>query len=226
MYDNARIVDAGFLFPVIDGVLYVGQRGTEPHMGLYGPIGGKSDKFDGECSFNEPGLVIKPGGHIAISMSDVVAELQGRECVARTSVREFCEEVFTHLTYPTDFLGSITDVLKLGWLDDHFAEGIVGRCYFHLATVRRRDFQLSARELTDFCPLSEVGSDQLFPITKVALVHLKYLLENPAIFRDLQGDSADEYLEKGLEDQIPLLTEVPRRFTCMPGVMVYYASHL
>lgn len=169
---------AGFLIPIIDGKIWVGQRGTEPHKGLYGPIGGKSEPPEQEHT-QHPAMVYAPGDHQRVSLTDLMAESEGREIPAETRVREFCEEVFTGLHYPADFSSQdITGVGKLGWIIDSPKPDVDFVCYFYLAKVGRKDFRPSPRELTAFKPLEQLAADErLFPIARYAFAHLKWLYE-------------------------------------------------
>lgn len=188
----------GFLFPVIDGEIYVGQRGTEPFKGYYGAVGGKNDPKTTD-RFNRQHLIYKPGGHQELSIADKIMVDHGREGLAQTAIREFCEEIFQGVPYPEGFADDdFRYVQRLGVVH-HQPEGsdTMNHCYFHIAQISRTDFRLSPREIHDFRPLRGLSNDNLFPISRLPLAHLRFMLEVAP---------ADGYAHsKGLEDQIPEL---------------------
>ena len=65
-----KVRTVGFLIPVIDGEIWLAQRGTEPFKGFYGGIGGKAESKSSKVLYNEPHTVYKLGGHQEISIAD------------------------------------------------------------------------------------------------------------------------------------------------------------
>lgn len=189
----------GFLFPVIDGELYVGQRGTEPFKGYYGAVGGKNDPKKTD-RFDHKHLIHKLGGHRELSIADKIMIDQGREGLAQTAIREFCEEIFQGIPFPEGFANDdFRYVQRLGVVH-HQPDGseTMNRCYFHIAHVHRKDFCLSSREIHDFRPLRGLSNDDLFPISRLPLARLVHMLQ--------EFGGPDGYAHfRGLEDQVPEL---------------------
>ena len=199
---------ACFFFPVINGKLYVGQRGTMPHQGKYGPIGGKAEITPGDL--NQTHLITKLDGTQVISIADRLAHSQGREFPKQTAVREFNEEVFGG----TLNLEDITDHYKLGYVVDS-TSGTDYVCYVHLGRVQRTDFRTPSREILDFRPLSEVDSSALFPLARIALGHIRFLSEHRLFVPEV-----DVYNKLKLHQQIGPL-EISVMETNLFGAYIY-----
>jgi len=166
----------GFIIPVIDGRIWLAQRGTEPYKGFYGAVGGKQE---------ETGRILYDTSHTFKGLNDVnrssivdeVARTQGKELVSETSLREFCEEMFSNRKFPEDFSREdITNVYKLGFIVDSQASDPVyqNECYFHIAMIHRGDFFPSPREVTDFRDIRDINPERIFPLTRIALNHLEF----------------------------------------------------
>lgn len=168
---------ASLVFPVVNGILYVGKRMKNPKAGFFGPIGGRPDSRSENHLSQMPQLVVKQGGMKQISCTDSVCELLGLEYTNQTVRRETCEEVFYEKKYPNDFSESdITDVIRFGFIMDpnkDYPEIPTYSCDFHIATVNRRDFSLKPDELSDFKPLFCLApNDRLYPLAGLALFGL------------------------------------------------------
>ncbi|MBT4446368.1 hypothetical protein HOA92_06230 [archaeon] len=190
--------DVGFLIPIVNGEIWLGQRGTPPHEKMYGAIGGKTDAYEGiVCPFDALSNIIKMGGHSTLSVADRAALSSNKELPGETTLREFCEETFnaqvlypgnelskkigsSRLVYPSDFRREdISDLKKLGTFDDKSSneDPVMNHCYVYIARVNRSDFCLSPRELTDFKPITQIDPREIWLGTKIALTHLKYNLD-------------------------------------------------
>ncbi|HTK03697.1 MAG TPA: hypothetical protein VL401_02945 [Alphaproteobacteria bacterium] len=160
-----EIVDVGFLFPVINGKLYVGQRGTEPYKDMYGPIGGKSEKHNPHEAPYIKDYPAKPH----IPSSDVLSEIKDKEFGHTSAIREFYEEAFRVTSVPWS---EVSNIFKIGRIEDLF-NGTDTNCQFYLAMIQRGGFHLSPRELQDISPLTEIEIHQLYPLAKASLYGLK-----------------------------------------------------
>lgn len=159
---------ASFLFSIIDGKLYLGQRNTPPNKGLYGPVGGKADSKSEE----EDNLFLETiGGHQKQYVSHSISEKLGVEYPNVTAIREFFEEIFYQKKWTEKDVGQI---YKLGSLDDKYKNRDIW-LNFYLAEINRNDFDLSPREIMDFKPIEELRDEQIYQIAKPALLHIKYL---------------------------------------------------
>lgn len=210
---------SSFLIPLLDGRIYVAQRGTEPHKGSYGAIGGKSEPQKAESERLR--LVQTAGEHLKISFSDLHAKSQGREFTLDTAIREFCEEAFSTLNYPSDFKeGDFTDAVSLGWIGDRIEPFPAFINQFYIGKVNRKDFSFSQREIKDFKPLQEISGNQIFPITQAALIQLRYLLSNEKHFTSIP--ELLPYKSMDLLKQIPDIRLDKIRPTDMHGVFAKY----
>ena len=187
------VVSAGFLFPVIEGKIYkgkicVGQRGTPPNKGLYGPIGGKAESFN---SGDEPYVKRFPA-EPHVPRSDIDAKARGIEFGHASAIREYYEEAYQMFEVDSETLEKeVTRVFKIGVIRDK------ADCFFYLATIARDKFDLSPRELLDLMPLEDVSISELFPLAKASLFGMKYDLREGRI------DRLRHYVDMGLESQIP-----------------------
>jgi hypothetical protein len=183
-----KIINVGFLYPVINGIIYVGQRGTEPQKGLYGPIGGKSETHNPS---DKPYVKESPAiPHIP--RTDLAVKEQNKEYGHVSALREFYEEAF-QIELIND---EISDVFKIGSISDEH-NGIATNCQFYLAKIDREDFNLSPRELHDMKPLQEVSVGELFPMAKLSLFALKKVLEKGVIKK------LENYRDANIKNQIP-----------------------
>jgi len=218
---DTEIVRTSFLIPVIDGLIYLGKRGTEPYKGQWSAIGGKVEKTGGPVLHDSPLTIEKRGGSTRISIFDESAIADGRELWFNAAAREFWEEAFHGKPYPKPEDRVFTDVYKIGCVDDSYPE-FPNKNYqglFFLARVNRRDFSLSPRELCDFKPLEKLTcEDQIAQPTRFALTQIYYLCESGLI----KGIRAPVYGDFNLDKQIPIgLLKFDRyRFTDMPGALV------
>ena len=212
--DNVK--DVGFIFPVYNGEIYLGQRGTEPFNGYWGAIGGKQEKSSGEPVFEHS--ITKPNGLDYRSIGDELAIKAGREIIGDASVREFMEEAFTHLRYPEDVRNLISHVYKLGFVSDTpFEGGPRFDCFFHLATILRNDFNPSPREIHGIKPLREIDPEEIFPMSILALEHIRWGIEN-RLFEHSIGAEAYGSLNV---TQIPEFEKMPTTmFTTMVGPLM------
>lgn len=194
---------ASFLLPVIDGEIFLGERVKEPNANKFGAIGGKSRFDSGLGLIHFPQYMTKPGGSRERTIADRLARHERREFVAETAVREFCEEVFYDKRYPDDFnKDDITDVVRLGCVVDHhemFPDTDL-MCYVNIGIVNRRDFSLKADELRSMQTLRILSGSQIFPITTIALLQLRFLCEEGIV-----GDVEQYKAYKGFD----LLSQIP-----------------
>jgi len=210
---------SSFLLPVIDGKIHLGQRGTPPYKGHWGPIGGKSQQAEGTAFWQRPHELTTICGGKKTSIADRIAITLGHEYRGETAVREFCEEAFSLRKYPDDFQEQdITHVHKLGYWKDfhpnHPQKNFV--CYVYIATINLHDFSLATRELTELRPLEEIVEPDtaLFPMAKVALAHLQYTLSLSGVVEGLEP-----YVPLQLPAQIPSFRPIPFQPTSMIGAI-------
>ena len=162
---------AGFLFPVINGQLYVGKRGTEPHKGQWGAIGGK----------NEPGptidglynTIVKPWGLAEMRFLDRKLVEEGRESCMFTALREFHEEAYAREPTVDDLLANYRHPYKIGSARDSLpGDDRINWCEFYIAQVQDTKFDMSPRELHGLEPVVNVDSENIFPLSQLALLGL------------------------------------------------------
>ncbi|MFC1723083.1 NUDIX hydrolase [Nanoarchaeota archaeon] len=204
-----KIIDSSFVIPVLDGQIYLGQRGTEPHKGYWGAIGGKADPDSRPLDERTPRLIVKPGGSYAVSVADRIAMECGLECTIDAGVREFWEEVFSGVLYDPE---KVTDVVGLGTYMDTNPEmpDAIFDLYFHVAKVHMdpEDVSLSPREILGFKPLEDLdmGQDKIWPGTRAALLHMKWAFGEYGI---AGVDFWSGYERGGLSSQIGLEHVLP-----------------
>ncbi|MFH1972676.1 MAG: hypothetical protein ABIJ18_04325 [archaeon] len=210
-----------FTIPVINGQIYLGQRGTEPFQGYYGAIGEKVEKGLSH-PFNQRLYKETLGGHLVPSAITRNAELLGEEQPIGSAIRGLCEEVFSDKKFPEDFSeGDFSHPAALGVIVDNY-KSKKQHCHFILLTVNRDDFHLSQRELQSFKPLQDLTlEDKLFPLTKLALLQVAWSAESRHWFY-LQDH--EHYNGMNLGAQIPdiALTIEEARFTSMIGPVMRY----
>ena len=210
---------ACFLIPVLDGEIWLGRRGTEPHKNQYGAIGGKAIEHRDSGLANAPRVIETIGGGSKLSVADRLAQEYGLEWPAETAVREFCEEAFSDQRYPEDFAeGDITNIIQLGGMNDDIS-GRTYHCLVYLATIHRTDFSLSRRELSDLRPLSTVHPETIFPLTQLALLHLKYVLREKAW---MPPKWYNGYESEDLERRIPKFEHLEYRPSSFLGAISFF----
>ncbi|MBI2112663.1 hypothetical protein HYT52_03965 [Candidatus Woesearchaeota archaeon] len=89
-------------------------------------------------------------------------------------------------------------------------------CLVYLATIHRKDFSLSRRELSDLRPLSTVHPEAIFPLTQLALLHLKYVLREKAW---MPSEWWKGYENGGLERKIPEFQHLGYKASSFPGAI-------
>lgn len=171
--------ECSFFLPVVNDHLVLVRRGAEPYAGYWSGVGGKASHPSGPLTHNQPWLIEKMGGHLATSLSDLARHARGLEYTLGTAIREMREELFTHLS---DFdEKDVTDIVRLGDIDDvvNFGEDLIEASnMFYLGRLNRNDFNPSPREVTGIKKLSELApDDKIVPITRLALVNMRVLLE-------------------------------------------------
>ncbi|MCF7866352.1 hypothetical protein K9L67_01840 [Candidatus Woesearchaeota archaeon] len=214
-----KIRFVSFLIPIIDGEIWLGQRGTEPFKEYYGAIGGKVDEST-SLDNNYAQIIKKPGNHKEYSVLDKIALEKQKEFFKKAAVREFAEEIFSKQQFPNDFSNKdITNILKLGVIEDTLLNQPDYRndCIFYLANINRKDFTPSLREIKNFQPLSKINYSEIFPITKIALIDLKY--KSKKFKLNFLNDYPKEIFEKIPDYEI----DRPRK-TSMLGANLYYET--
>lgn len=210
------IVPAAFLIPVVDGLIYLGQRGTPPYQFYFSAVGGKAEKKGKGELWNKPYMIEKLGGHMRVSIYDRVAIEEGRELVVNTALREFWEEAFHDKEFPKLEERVFSDVLKIGLVldDSKVVPDKKFECLFFLANVHRKDFSLSPRELKDFKPLVQINDESTIAApTKYALEQLRFL-------EKIRYDHLQPYVGFNLTSQIPQFKFDRMRFTDMAGSII------
>ena len=188
-----NLIDVGFLYPVIQGQIYVAQRNTDPYRTYYGPIGGKAEAHNPD----EPAYIKDQPAHKHIPYSDTLAQARNVEYGHTSALREFYEEVFQ--IKQIDWT-EISNLFKIGAITDQFKNRLTN-CQFYIAQLERTDFRLSTRELSNIKPLIEVNPDQLFPLAKASLYGLKKALYKEEIKK------LKQYQKINLKAQIPELKQ-------------------
>lgn len=189
--ETKATIDSGFLFPVINGKLYVGQRRTEPYEGMYGPIGGKSEIH----RRSETPYVKEYPAKPHVPRSDISAQKRSKEFGHSSAIREFYEEAFQMTEVPWE---EVSNIFKIGRIKDSF-EGFNTNCQFYLTMIQRTQFDPSPRELSNILPLEEIEINQLYPLAKASLYGLKRAFEK-GIIKKLQP-----YSSLSISKQIPTL---------------------
>lgn len=202
------MASASFLFPVVDGVLHVAKRMSPPHVGLYGPVGGKPEPA--ALHTGSPHYIEKLGGARVRSLADEDAVRLGHEYPSETAVREAWEELFVGRRCCAD---DITDVCRLGMIVDEAVPGFVFSNYMHIGRLHRADWNLSAREVADIRPVYSLDADHFFDIAKIALEEIRW---RAAMSRS-SPDFFPAYWSFDLDKQIPHFPFLPYRFTGMVG---------
>ncbi|HYD03152.1 MAG TPA: hypothetical protein VEC16_02530 [Alphaproteobacteria bacterium] len=226
-FEKTRTVS--FLLPIINGQIYLGQRGTPPFQGFYGGIGGKAEAKSDRYLHNQKQLITTHGGHKKTSLTDIIASQSGLELFSETAIREFCEEIFSKSKFPENFTKQdITDIYGLGFIRDVLPEEPKTQniCYFYIANVNRTDFSPSPREILNFKSINQIPLSQIFPLTKMALNHLEYSL-NPD--NGLSIEKLEPYKKYDLYKQITISRNEERKFTSMmfayPFEQSYFDSY-
>ena len=117
--------------------------------------------------------------------------------------------------FPEDFSKSdITNIYKLGFIVDVLPNdpNTENSCYFHIATINRKDFCPSPREITDFQDIRDIEPERILPLTRIALNHLEYAT-NPNKGILLEGLAP--YKEFELYKQIQVWNAQEKKFTSM-----------
>jgi hypothetical protein len=208
---------ASFLFPVIDDLMYVGQRVKEPNAGMYGALGGKPESLPGKRTpWDKPHTLGTMGGGRKLSIVDSHALDAGLETRRGTAVRECCEEIFPRIDFPEEFAyGDITHVGYIGAVTD-LVGGVPWQNYFFVAMFNRNDFNPKQDEVSDFRPLKDVDPDNVWNLSKIALEGLRWWVEG-----DLPLGSGHytfrHYVDIELSKQIPEFPTIEARSTGMAG---------
>jgi 8-oxo-dGTP pyrophosphatase MutT (NUDIX family) len=197
---------------VFEGEIYVGMRGTEPHKGKYGAIGGKQDPRTTDARFES--RIVKPGGIAVHSIMDTLALESGMEFLGDTAARELIEETFRDRVYDRDVGGLVSDVYKLGLVSDTFGHRRFD-CYFFLATITSNRFSLSPREISEIRPLRGIDPEKIIPMSRIALEQVRYLGEL-GMFEHL----AEVYASLDVS-QIPTFSRMPSMEHTMMGATMH-----
>lgn len=209
-----------FLLPVVDGELYLGQRNTEPHKGMWGAIGGKNETAATTAPFARPHYIHLAGTKFG-SVEDKITSIADREPLSETAVREFCEEVFSQSNYHDDIgQTDITDIAQLGFIADVLSSqpNVVNFCYFHIANIHKKDFALSPRELADLRPLSDIEPTQVYLLTRMALQQVRHVAQVGPGFLPVTPEAYGNAFFQVPEQQFDEF-----RGTNMPGVFLSYS---
>jgi len=209
---------SSFTFPIIKGLIYVGKRVKNPHQGKWGAIGGKQEDNPGNGLFQEPQYVKKFCGVEVPSLVDQHARNRGKEFTIESAVRELCEEIFADKTYPDDFQPSeFTDFFRFGDVIDTNPSRpeMEYELNLHLGIVHRYDLCLAPDQLSVLKPLIKIDNpnENLWPISKMALVSIKWYCENFPL-----SDMFRWFPYDNLGEQIPDLTLTEYKNTCLMGV--------
>ncbi|MBN1645515.1 hypothetical protein JW868_00580 [Candidatus Woesearchaeota archaeon] len=185
-------VAVGFLLPVIDEKIYLGQRNTPPHRGVWGPIGGKSESY--RAGYSPLTKTALGGGEVPTVLSQI-AQASGLEYPHITALREFFEEVYQ---MSLD-LKHVRGVNQLGSITDEY-DNKAQYLSFFIAIVDNLGFNLNHRELQAVSPLEDIAIRDMSPNTVLALEAARFWLTQ---FPYEANDKWQPYLDMRLQDQIP-----------------------
>lgn len=146
-----KIVDVGFLYPIIDGKIYVLERRVLPYRELYGPI--------------ISGLADENGDFISGA---------GDESAV---VGKFYEDVLGVSEYSRD---DVSNVFKTGVITD-FGRDRTINCHFYLAMFSSDNFDFSTSLTKGLKPLTEIDEEFLYPLAKASLFGLQRILERGGV---------------------------------------------
>ena len=231
MSNNIKYRYTGFFIPIIDGQICLAQRGTEPFKGYFGAIGGKAeynfsqDKSTSPKIFDRPHLITQMGGHVRVSISDRIADYQQRERPSQSAIREFLEEIFSEKKFPEDFSeDDIKDTYNLGTIEDVFLQNPneIWVNEFIMGKINRVDFSPNTREVMSFKPLEKLTSGQIFPLTKMALHNLKWMITEWHVSDE---SPLKKYDMDKLVEQIPQFKIPYYRRTSMLGLNNYFLKN-
>ncbi len=194
-----HIENVGFVFPIINGKIYVAKRIKNPHANLYGAIGGKAEKY------KTPSILKKLLFNSSISAQETYGEMIDKEPPEKTALREMCEEVYTHLKYPTDF--SLEDDFPFGLESFAKCEDVIEdnktkvsmTFYVLYSKIQTLDYY-KKDEIEKPVPLEKIPGKKLWPQTQNALFELRFALRYPEFY--FQGGKVPQWLQT-CENQIP-----------------------
>lgn len=181
---------AAFVLPIINGEFYLAQRKTNPHEGLFGAVGGKSDALnldeEKKSYFTEAAsdLTEEPlyNSFCEPSCIDSITELLLHEPIKVTGLREFNEEIFSREEHSFNLDSNrLTNIQRIGYVVDEY-KGKLIFCYFFTGDVTTNNFSPSERELSEFKPNSSVDNSEIFDITKLALQQAHSIYRNAIMF--------------------------------------------
>ena len=209
----------GVIIPIIDGTIYLAQRGSDPYKRMWGAIGGKHESNAPLPKERGIHQVTKQPNRQAVSLIDKIMLSQGQETITETSIREFFEEMFHGRNYPQDFSpDDLTSIYRMGTVYDNLPnDPKTTALYLHLAKCNRKDFTPSPREITSFKPLSEIEAKEVLIVTRIGLMHLKRYIEY-GYAQKIAGYAP--YTDMHLERIIPEYDIEERRVTDMAGVFL------
>lgn len=186
-----KMLNVGFLYPIINNTIYLGQRGTPPHQGMYGPIAGKCEELTPDM---KPMERIVLGEHTYPCVADLLSRDLNYEYGYIAAVREFFEEIFQS---GAD-MSKVRNLIYLGGVNDEY-KGRLQNAQLYMAMIDKTDFNPAPREITDFKPLTEICRDEIFPIGKIGLVGIMHMvLVGPGFFPKIKL-----YENLNLEMQMP-----------------------
>jgi len=209
----------GVIIPIIDGKIYLAQRGSDPYKGMWGAIGGKHEPNEPLPPDRSVQIVIKQPNRPVISLIDKIMLSEDQESLTETSIREFFEEMFHGKKYPEDVSPTdLTDIHRIGTVEDTLpGDPKITLLYLHLAKCNRKDFTPSPREITAFKPLSEINAKDILIVTRIGLMHIKRLFEYN-LAQQMEGYAP--YIDMHLEKSIPEYTIEERRVTDMAATFL------
>lgn len=199
---------ASFVIPSRNGRIFLGQRNTPPHQGMFGAIGGKADFNTSQQGARE---VVCPGGSTKISVCDTYRFACNLESSLHTAKREFCEEAMPGAEF--------REIVRIGAVFDQFRKEEVC-CSIYLANVRGR-FHPSTRELSKIKPLRDIAGENINPMTALALAEIFSFHE---FYEGFKGSKYEPFANLDLE-QFP--SKLDLDFSLNPSfgtVRAYLAS--
>ena len=230
-----EIIEVGFLIPVFRDKIFLGQRNTEPYKSKFSAIGGKQENFSLDNGFFS--FLFREDEDLGdmnfLNKIDKSFFNGKKEAILTTTIREFCEEIFTEKIFPSDFnLSQFINIVDLGSVYDKF-NGKEFICSFFLAKVDidLSSISLSSRELMCLKPLAQIRESEIVPMTKFALIQLKYLMLSYNLGHNISGTNLEYYKSIDINGQIPYFIELPQIlekdvtvFPNMIGVTAYYST--
>lgn len=183
---SKKVIEVGFVIPIIDGKLFLGKRGTEPQKGKWGAVGGKLENLNLTSAiysklFKRKSLHLD--GNVYEKNSEIDRVAKNQESILAGALRETAEELFSDDEKnfsESDLKNLFINPVYLGMLKDKYmGKNILS--YFYIVTLNSKlsNLNLSSREIPEFERFSDIEFSKIWPMTQLALFQLyKSLSDN------------------------------------------------